>query len=363
MKSNSLRGFWAISLWVLGALASSVHALPQDPAELQVGHWVEVKGTLGKDGNFKASSLTLADPEESEALVGEVSELHLGEGWCLVLDQRITLSDRTKYRKISPAKLRGKRIKVEGHYRGFDKFSARKVSPRGDGRERIIGRVDSIRREAEHLVLDIMRFRVEVSDATEYERERELASYALAPDLQEAGNTEDWSNDGLIIRVDDDYLPGSFQLAENLQVGLRAEYKRDTKRDFNLDGALAADRIDDNLSLRAVAIWSPSERFFMRFAGRFTKLFRYDEFLGRSETSTPRVSEAYAYWSRVMDTALDIQLGRQDYFDEREWLWDENLDALRFLYHPGHWIYEFTAATALGSNSQKEEASSLLLPR
>ena len=39
--------------------------------------------------------------------------------------------------------------------------------------------------------------------------------------------------------------------------------------------------------------------------------------------------ELWLYAGRILDTPLGLQVGRQRYFDEREWWWDENLDSLR----------------------------------
>ena len=60
-------------------------------------------------------------------------------------------------------------------------------------------------------------------------------------------------------------------------------------------------------------------------------------------TYRDQVSRAYAYWSPV--DALRLQVGRQDFDEEREWLYDEVLDGARaVLQHGGFEVEAFAAA-------------------
>ena len=352
---SALCARWTACLAALAALAGPILGMPQEPMELRVGHWVVVRGELKPNGHFLASQINLTQPESDETIIGTVKRVDDRGQWIEVLDQRITLSARTKYRKLKPKELLGNRIKVEGHYRNLNKFSGRELSARGPGRERISARIDAIHSGAGGLELELMRYRVMLTPSTLYVREKDLDQYALAEPRNAREQQDGELNEGLIVRVDEDYLPGSFKISENFQVGIRAEFSDTTERDYDLDGGQAADRIDDELSLRAVGIWSPHDRFFMRFGGRLSWLDRDDEEDGDSSDSRSRLTEIYGYWSRLFDVPLDLQVGRQDYYDEREWLWDENLDALRLFYHPENWIVELAAATTLSSGSPREE--------
>lgn len=346
-----------LSLLFLGLAELSAQELKQ----LRVGHWITVRGKLMEDGRFIADQLDLGQPEPEEQLIGTVEAMDTRGTWAQVLQQRVTLSDRTKYRKLIPGKILGERVKVEGHYRNLSKFSGRALSLRGSGRDRISGRIDAIHQGEQGLEFDLMRYRVVTSESTKFKREDPIASYSLAPPRPVLEEQDDAYTESLIVRTDFDYLPGSFEIAKNLRVGLRAEISRDTERDFDLDGGTDEDRIDDEFSLRAVGNWTPSEQFFMRFGGRFTKLWRQDEADGRSEDAGSSLTELYAYWSRIYAAPVDLQVGRQDYYDEREWLWDENLDALRLFYYPGSWIFELAAATTLSSGSPREEETDRMI--
>ncbi len=357
MWSELVLRCWALALTLSCLLPGSTSASPQDLSGLSVGHWVELKGKLQSDRSFLASSIELMEPEEEEALLGTVTKIDPEETWLELLDQRVELTSRVSWRKTEVDAVLGQQVKVEGYYRGPRKFSARSISLREGGRDRIVGRVDAIRELEEGTELDVLRYRVVFESGVVLVAEEPLDQYSLIePRAPARGESEEFKSE-FRRRSDENFLPGSIRLADGLMLGLRAEYRRETKRDYDLSGATPEDRIDDGLSLRGVLVWSPTQNFSTRVAGRLGLDIRQDEKDGYSDALPARLTEAYIYWKELFSVPLALQLGRQDYYDQREWLWDENLDAARLHYFYDDWHAQLAAITTLAGSSPREEAT------
>jgi alginate production protein len=332
-------------------------ALGQSVDVLRAGHWIEAKGQLTASGNFAASSIEVLDPEDEEFLVGAVTRVDRKGGWIVVLGQRVSVTDRTRLRNVSFDQLLGERVKVEGYYRGLAKFSARTISLRGDGRDRVGGRIDAVRRTGNGLELDVMRFLVEVRGDTEYEQRGDLSQFELSEARSPSRLEAIDSTHGVSEQDDDDYLEGSIRISDTLRLGLRGELRSTTERDFDLDGESPEDRRDLDVNLRGALGWNPLDGFYMRLGGSHAVRWREDEKDGSARASRTRLTEAYGYWRDVLGAPVDVQVGRQDFYVEREWLWDENLDALRLIIGLGDWHLQLAAATTLNDGSPREEAT------
>lgn len=60
-----------------------------------------------------------------------------------------------------------------------------------------------------------------------------------------------------------------------------------------------------------------------------------------------KLEELYGYHQGIFDLPLAIQVGRQDFDEAREWLYDENLDAVRLYWAPASFEIEYSWATFL----------------
>lgn len=358
MKHTRTEHFLRVVSLVLALfLAGAAPALAQEHEELRVGLWVVVRGELQEDGSLVASRVDVTEAQEEEVLQGTITTVDRRREWIEVLQQRVTLGDRVKWRSITADELLGARVEVEGHYRGLNKFSCRSIAPRGPGRDRIEGRLDAISSVDGRLELDIMRYRVLVPHDAEIVHEAPISSYALIEPRALPRAEAMLVQKGPDQRVDQDYLPGSIRLTDSLYLGLRAEFDTEAERDLDLNPDRARDRTDYAFVLRGVLVWTPVEQLYARIAARAALNFRQDDRDGDTHTTAERLTEAYFYWTRLFDEPLDIQLGRQDYYDEREWLWDQNLDAIRLHYRPGDWHLEVAAATTLEGGSPREQAT------
>lgn len=353
-RTWSERALGGLVLCVL-VLTLGRRASAQSLEGLKVGHWVEVRGERLADDVFLAQDIEALPPEDEEALLGTVTHVAPDGTWLEVLGQRVELTDKVRWRKVDLDGVLGTRVKVEGYYRGPLKFSARVISARSAGRDRILGRVDAVRRSAKGVELEVMRYLVSIAPQTELEHEAPLASYELIPPRGPARSEAFKNASARRERTDEDYLQGTIRLSDTLLFGLRAEYSNKTKRDFDLDGSRARDRIDHNVNVSGALVWAPSQRLYTRLAGKAFVQDRQDERDGHSRDESGRLSEAYVYTSGLFGAPLDLQVGRQNYQDPREWLWDQNLDAARLVWHPGDWKLELAAATTLENGSPREE--------
>ena len=331
-------------------------AAAQAPQRPEVGHWIEVKGTL-QGGQFFADAVEVIDPEDEESIIGTVERVAPDGTWFTVLGQRVTVSERTKWRKISLEKLEGARVKVEGHYRGPRKFSSRTISPRKPGRDRITGRLDSKRRIDYVTELRVMNFAIILVPEIEIEHERPLSDYAIT----EGQRTMAQTGQPVRRRDDDKDIPVTVMITDDLRLGLRLDYQGRREDNYNLNENDAEDRTDHRFAVRGELIWLPSDRFYTLFGFQYQKLLREDEEDGRFEPEDWRLREAFGYVRDVGLSGLDFQVGRQDFDEDREWIYDELLDAVRTHYRRGDWSLELSASTILADGSPRNEASDNLI--
>jgi hypothetical protein len=61
-----------------------------------------------------------------------------------------------------------------------------------------------------------------------------------------------------------------------------------------------------------------------------------------------RRGETWVYWDQPFGSNVGLQIGRQNFAEQREWWWDENLDAIRVLYGSRRFSWEVALAEELG---------------
>ena len=326
-------------------------ATAQGLADLQVGHWVEAKGVV-EDGVVLASEVELLEPEDEQELIGTVERM-LSPTRFLLLGQQVHVSAKTKFNDVEMGDLTGMRVKVEGHYRGPRKFSARKIQARDPGREAVEGRIDALRRTPEGLVLQIMKYEVRVQPDAPLELDLDNSisfdEVGFAPLVIFQTSLDEGSRD------DDDDLDYSVKLGENLYIGGQLEYTFDSEENFDLNDARRQDQKTHDLGARIETVWEPSENMFLLAGARLVQRWRKDEDDPDTDDQNFNVSELYGYFRDFMGTGWDLQLGRQDFDERREWLYDQNLDALRAIRSTPDWRLELSLSTIVSDGSRRDE--------
>lgn len=326
-------------------------ALQQEgPRDLEIGHWVEVRGLVSESGSFDAQSLAVLPPQEYELLVGTVTSApHAADGF-LLLGQPVSVSDKTTWLKIAPGEVVGARVKVEGRWRGPRKFSARSVAARGSGRARLGGRIDAVEYTATGVRLRVMRFDVFVPDDVQFSAAEPLAEIQKAPERVRtpSGYAQD----------EDDLFGRGFLIAENLRLSGQLEAKVTRETDFDLDETAAEDRMDTEGIGRLRLEWTPRPDARAVVELRHRQLWRNDEDDGSASTPNTRFGETYVELDGLVAPGWGLRVGRQDFDDSREWIYDQNLDAARFAGTLAGLSAELSLATSL-SDGPREDKDSL----
>jgi alginate production protein len=263
------------------------------------------------------------------------------------------VSAKTRWQDLSLSVLEGRRVKVEGHWRGGF-FAARKISPRDPGRDHLGGRVDQIDRTPQGLELQILDFRVIVPAQATLASEKPFADLPLAPPVQRelAGtSTRD---------QEEDFVPGSVRLADHLSFGALVEYKFAREDDFDLDGSRNRDSTNQRLTFKGQLAWVPSETFH----GVVVETYEFEDRRqenGRIQTSgSPHLEQLWGYWNDVGVPGFDLQLGRQNFEDGRQWLYRSKLDAARAIWHRPGVRLELSASTRFFDVAPEQEPENLI---
>lgn len=153
---------------------------PQSVEELREGHWVKLKGDAGTGRTFTVSAVEVLRPDRKEELVGTVGNVDADGERFWMMEQEVHVSDKTEWDGVDLRSLAGQRVKVEGYYRGAKNFSAREVSAYGDGRDRLVGRLDEIELIGGRYVGRVMDYELTIPRGVELESEAPLGKIELA---------------------------------------------------------------------------------------------------------------------------------------------------------------------------------------
>lgn len=337
------------ALLLLGAaclLAARAGADASGPEVVRVGHWLEVRGQLEGDGLFRCERAEIVDPKRRERLVGTVSEADPAGNRFTLLGQPVAASEQTDWGQVTQGTVAGRRIKVRGFYLGPKRFSAREIDARDPGREEIGGRVDSIRRTAIGLEVQIMRFRVLLPE--EVKHKKPLPEILLSPQRQ--------GIEGQAESEDDLFGPGVL-LARGFRLFGQIEARAAAEENFDLDLEDAEDRLDSAPRIRLRFEWDPSPAFGAVVEGRHRIRYRDDEKDGDSRRTETFLGETFVLSRDPFGVGLGFMVGRQDFDDRREWIYDQNLDGVRLILSRPGWRLEASATTTLSAGSERDELS------
>ena len=126
-------------------------------------------------------------------------------------------------------------------------------------------------------------------------------------------------------------VPFTIQAREDLFFGGQVELDSDYRRDFDLDIHRDRDRDKFSEQVKGDMLWGfDSEGSFVLFEAAARRQDDLTENRDNVHDDSFLITRAYAYW-KVSDD-LRLQIGRQDFDEEREWLYDERLDGVRVHY-------------------------------
>jgi alginate production protein len=316
-------------------------------AIVRVGHWLEVKGELREDGLFHGEEAEVKAPERDELLIGTVASFDRGRGRFELLGQPVVLVGSTEFDGVAPRSLGGQRVQVEGEYKGPAEFEADEVEPQSEGKDGIGGRVEEVNTTAGGVVVRIMRYSILLPPTIEHEAP--LDAIGLAPRREVAVGDE--------FGLDEDDLFGrGVRLTEKAILLGQIRLESAAEENFDLDREDPEDREDREGAMRFRLQWRPTRTLSAVGELRASGRHRDDEEEGTSTVEQLRPGEVFLYYSHP-SAAFDLQLGRQDFDDEREWIYDRNLDGLRVIEVFFPWRLELSATTTLSDGSARDEDS------
>lgn len=343
MKLSLIRGLW---LLLLGLFASGV-LYANDLDGVVPGHWLELRGSMDEQGVFQIERVDLVEPETEEVLIGTIPEPVEPDEFTL-LGQPVQVSHKTAFSKVSATDLANKRVKVEGHFRGSKRFSARKVSARGPGRERLAGPVTEIRKVKDGYRVTVMNRDIHLPADVDFRHDKPVGEYAV---LQQ----NIFLPQGKQLSEDDQFGDG-FRITDRLRFTTLIEARYKGERNYDLDDRRDEDRQDTAGSIRGRFVLNPGKYGISgQLEARFTRLRINEDRLGTIDRNDRRLGESFVYLDDPFGVDFDIQAGRMDFDDRREWVYDQNLDGVRLYWTIGDWLAELAATTTLSDGKLWDE--------
>ncbi|MFQ5583984.1 MAG: alginate export family protein [Calditrichia bacterium] len=139
----------------------------------------------------------------------------------------------------------------------------------------------------------------------------------------------------------------SVRPGENLYIGgqLGSKSRADDERDLQI--SRRKDKQIFNGEMKLDLLWRINNRnSFTFFEGIFSAREQLRNQIHESTTYSIKVSQAYLFW--VFSNHLSLQAGRQDFDEEREWIYDDQLDAMRLRVVKSFAELEISASTTPG---------------
>ena len=311
------------------------------------GHWVEVRGGLDERGIFVAQRIDLIEPEANEVLIATAST-RVESDELTLLGQAVQISAKTKFSKVNRAKLLHQRIKVEGHYRGPKRFSARKISARGPGRDRVSGLISDISRSDDGLSITVVNQPIFVPEGVDFQHEKPIVEYVVTSMNVALPQGKQLS--------EDDQFGEGFRISDRVRFTTLIEGRYKGEDNYDLDDRRDRGRQDTAGSIRGRFMLSPSDHGISgQLELRYTYLRVNEDRLTTFDIDDSRLGESFVFLDDPFEVDFDIQAGRMDFDDRREWLYDQNLDGLRFYWKLGSWLAELSATTTLSEGKLWDE--------
>jgi hypothetical protein len=348
---------------LLGTASSLATTQESRPAEssaassIQAGHWVELRGRLvpatgGQRSLFEVDEIEVLEPQKYETLIATIAAAASDGSTFELLSLAAVTDAQTDWGDVPRASLNGRRVKAEGRWRQ-DRFEVRELSLRAAGRERIVGRVDETQASGPDTLLYVLQFDALVKAETAVKHATPLASIARDEPRPRAATAD----------RDEDDLGAGHPLGADWSLATQLGVESTWREDHDLDASQQKDRQDQDFSGRARLSWSPSTKLWGQdlaavIEGRYSGRFRSEEGKSDDWSDSLAFGEAYVRWEQALGVPLTVLAGRQDFDDPREWIYDQNLDALRVIYASRRARLELSASTSFGiddSNSERDE--------
>jgi alginate production protein len=314
------------------ALPGAAMAAPPEYNKLglKVGMGIEASGRLNGAGFFVASDLQVMAESRRPKLRADLTDIDAASGVLTVLGRTIAIGTDTEFEGGDRASLRrGQRIEVScavdatsgrwsarsvtsGPLKASDKIKGTITSMQYDGRS-----PDTLSISGLMILLDD-RTDMDEASAVRDQRDKDLFAVLASPDATGLDGVHAFDGGRMGLAV---------QYRQN--VVLENELDLTSRYDSDLD------ELQPSLRVRWSGFWTPNLRSYVEARAR-------RDYVLDSDLNTPsdeaelHLVQAWALWNGGPGLPVALAVGRQDYDEEREWLYDEYLDAVRAVWLPAN---------------------------
>lgn len=310
-------------------------ATDQDGFEkLRKGSWIEAKGRMveGKPVVDEIDELERSESDKADKIevTGQTTASTPTQLELLGLrlqpdkDTEYEDADKKKVDRFVPATGEWLRVKLRNK---DDEFKLRTVR-KSDAREQFKVEGEIVALDAEKSMLSVGGIQM-----------------PLAPNSSVTMLGERAADDPLALFKADDQkgVPFSIRASNNLFLGGGISGSFSLEDEFDLDRTTQRDRTATDGQVKADALWLFDDK--ASYAMLEVEAGRADTYVKNSPdryTESAQVTRAVA--SIALGDGLQLLVGRQDFDEEREWLFDEVLDGVRLIRADGPWRFEAGAA-------------------
>ena len=135
----------------------------------------------------------------------------------------------------------------------------------------------------------------------------------------------------------------SIRLTPALALGLEFTIEVEQENNFDLERALADDSMLVSPQLSLAVSYDPHPKVLTFLEAEWSRELITDDRGQQVDRANLELKQAYLAFGEVT-RGLKLQIGRQSFKDEREWLFDEDLDALRIFYRRHRLGFELALA-------------------
>ncbi|MGH7807351.1 MAG: alginate export family protein, partial [Thermodesulfobacteriota bacterium] len=134
------------------------------------------------------------------------------------------------------------------------------------------------------------------------------------------------------------------RIAPYLTFGVQLEFEYLFQRNLDLD-----DERDEDLSMLAPEValalsFDPTKYLQAFLAMKLTGEFTYEDGVKQDDQIGLEVEQAYLLLKNLFDERLSLQFGRQRFDDERQWLYDAELDAARVFFQMPRFLIDLSVS-------------------
>lgn len=159
-----------------------------------------------------------------------------------------------------------------------------------------------------------------------------------------------------LVDSDEERPASRLAIGELLSVGGEVQVDLVPEGNFDLDQQNGEDVIFSRLSSRIELSSKPHPQLdlFLKFSGQ-EPMSSFDPLHPARSEGDVNLAEAYVLLRKLGTERLGLKIGRQDFDEPREWLYDENLDALRLYVNLSPATIEMSASTNFSESLVRDE--------